>query len=232
MKNISQSIKKVSLYGRVLTVIFPFVLLILSSCENGTAKEKLPNKIVAQVRNGTPVIKQKTTIDSIISSAVNFLKMNGLIGSETNASSCISYAEERKGDFRFCLLKTNYSKELGEEYEDEPLYIFLYVRNNTRLINYCVLAAINEEDFQFKFFKEEVPVYTYYDAATGWEKLLIYNADENAFMITKAYDESVEFKIDSMNLKSGIFYSGKHSHQLFSVSNNAGNDSIIHSAKQ
>ena len=95
--------------------------------ENSTS---VSSDIIEKQKNEDDIGDDRADIDPNIFEEVSFLKNQGIIGEKFPAKSVISYFENENGGLTYCLLTTNYHKELGSNYSAEPVYnFFIYQKS-------------------------------------------------------------------------------------------------------
>jgi len=207
---------KYLIHSQIIRIVILFVPLIISCKEAQKNKDKeeivkmkddksensssVSSDIIEKKKKEDDIGDDRADIDPSIIEEVSFLKNQGIIGEKFPVKSVIRYFENKNGDLTYCLLTTNYHKELGSNYSAEPVYNFLYIKKDSTLINHLVIYSIYEDDFKFEYFLDNSPIYNYYDSSTGWSKLLIYSVKENQFFSTKKIDEGLNLEKDGINL--------------------------------
>lgn len=215
MERMSMMVKYLT-YAKIIRIVILLLLFTISCKEiqKNDMDEKTLKANNSRNKNGTSVtieVAEKEKIgnnsknnqilnESNIVEEVSFLKNQGIIGKNFSPNSVISYSAKESGNLSFCLLTTNYNKELGNQYSEEPIYSFLYIKKDGNLVNHLIVYSIYEDDFKFKYFLDSAPIYTYFDSSTGWSKLLIYSINENKFFATEKIDEALTLKKDGIKV--------------------------------
>ncbi|TMU55657.1 hypothetical protein [Flagellimonas algicola] len=206
---------KLKMYFTITLVIF---LIVFYSClGNNNTKTNVKSE-AAETSNNVGVVnksdKEKEPVVENGSDAIRFLKSKGIVGSEYSDKMAMSYESKVYRSLKYCLLKLNYDESLGNDYSEDPVINFLYIKKGEDLINLIVLYTINEEDLTFSFNIEKIPFYKYYDSSTGWHKYYSYLPLKENFIETRQLDESEEIKKESIRLGENLGYQIKSSSDI------------------
>ena len=134
-----------------------------------------------------------------------FLIDNSIIPEGYPKSGILSQETIEIESYKIRIAKFAYDTTLKQD-TIVPIQNILYTRNDTEIVCYKLIPAINEDDFRYLFEKDSFLVFDNYSSPLGYTELYLYNSQNNELLKSEKLDEadqfdSVSFKVNRMSFK-------------------------------
>lgn len=174
------------------------IVFTILSCETKIAKYNNPVKKTEIIDTTNSIATKSKIADELFS----LLKKYQIISNNYPKSNIILLKSSKLNDsITFSSVHFPFDSTLQNLYESELVFNALILHRNDQIINYHVIDAVEEEDFNFLFSSEQYIIYEFYSSPVGYTIYYILNTKNKRLFKSEAIEEGYVIESSKINFE-------------------------------